>query len=414
MHNPYTFLRMVVVLFYAIIGLMEEEMKKTVNRYVLLVIAAIVNFSYGSAYIWSVFQPAAKEKFGLEVASANRPFAIFMGLFVLGNILGGKLQQKIGPKLVVLGGSFLMCCGFLLTAYVPVDKAWVLSVTYGIMGGVGAGAAYNALIAATQKWFPDKRGMVTGIIICTVGAPGLIMTPVCNHLLSVYGFSGAIRIVAVIYILICFGGGWIIKNPPEGYMKGYKPEHIAVTSKQYKTSEMIKTKQYYLIAGAMLLAVPAYFLINPMMKSLGLERGLTEVVALTGVMVSSILNIGGRLAAPWISDKVGRKQMLIVLFSISMGAVLCLTFATGYVFFVCVALVSFSYGGFFGIFPVIAADYFGSKYSGMNYGVIMIGYGVVSIMCPFLTAKGITISFVVAGAACVLGMIVTLILKKPE
>lgn len=400
-------------------------MKKETNRYLLLFAAAIVNFSYGSAYIWTVFQPAAKIKFGLEDGDANRPFNIFMGFFVLGNILGGKIQQKLGTKKTILSGSFLMCLGFLLTAFIPENLSILISLTYGIMGGMGAGAAYNALIAGTQKWFPDKRGMVTGIIICTVGAPGLIMTPILNACIDMYGFSTSMMIVACIYFVICFGFGWLIDSPPEGYAERFMPSNIAKedmknlatpcqTIKQYTTKEVLRTKQYYLITGAMMLAVPAYFLINPMMMSLGVNRGLTTALAITGVMISSILNVCGRLIAPWVSDKLGRKPMLILLFSLSMIAVLTLIIAQGYLFILCVALVSFSYGGFFGIFPVLVVDYFGSQYSGMNYGMVMIGYGCVSILCPSIVSMGIAISFIVAGIACVLGMICTLLLNPPK
>lgn len=396
-------------------------MKKQKNRYLLLIAAAIVNFCYGSAYIWSVFQPEAMERFTLASASASQPFNVFMAFFVLGNISGGKLQQKIGTRLTILGGSFLMCLGFLLTAYIPTNMGFLISITYGIMGGTGAGAAYNALIAGTQKWFPDKRGMVTGIIICTVGAPGLIMTPILNTYITKFGFTVAMEIVAIIYFVICFGFGWMITSPPEGYMADYVApvkKSTAVTkslsTKNFTTKEMLHTRQYYLVTGAMLLSVIAYFLINPMLKSLGMTRGLSEAVAITGIMISSILNVCGRLVAPWISDRFGRKQVLVALFTISMCSVLTLIFAQGTLFLILVAFISFSYGGFFGIFPVIVAEYFGPKYSGMNYGMVMIGYGVMSILCPYILAIGVGVSFAVAGGACVLGMICTLVVKNPQ
>lgn len=389
-------------------------MSKSTNRYLVLLLGAIVNFSYGSAYIWTVFQPAALEKFSLSAASANAPFAIFMGVFVLGNILGGKLQQLIPPQRVVLGGSFLMCAGFWLTGLVPIEMPGLLYVSYGIMGGTGAGIAYNALVATVQKWFPDKRGMVTGIIICTVGAPGLIMTPICNQLIAVFGFSTAIMIVSGIYGVICFGGGWMIKNPPEGYMADYQSATTSrgLSKTNYTTIEMVKTLDYYLVAGSMMVAVIAYFLINPMMKSLGVERGLTETVAIGGVMLSSVLNVAGRLTIPWVSDKLGRMRMIAVLFLVSMTAVVCLIFAQGYLFMICVALISYSYGGFFGMFPVVTADYFGAKYSGMNYGVVMIGYGIMSILCPILTKLGVNFSFAFAGGACIVGIILVILLQK--
>jgi OFA family oxalate/formate antiporter-like MFS transporter len=390
----------------------RKKVKTHFNRYLLLTFGAIVNFCYGSAYIWTVFQPAAKSKFSLSTASANRPFSVFMGCFVVGNIIGGKLQQRIVARTIIFFASLLMCLGFFFTSAIPQDSAWVIPLTYGCMGGLGAGIAYNTLVATVQKWFPDKRGLVTGIIICTAGAPGLIMTPICNDWIGTFGFSKAMLLVAVLYLFICLGGGWIITNPPAEYMHDYQPIKTVIPSKQYTTSEMLKRTDYYLIAGAMMLAVPAYFLINPMMKSLGLERGLSHTLALTGVMLSSVMNVSGRLVTPWISDLLGRIRILILLFFTSMIAILCLTVAQGTMFIVCIALVSFSYGGFFGIFPLITGDYFGIKYLGMNYGFVMIGYGLASVICPFLTAIGVTFSFIAASVACVTGTILILVLKN--
>lgn len=394
-------------------------MGKSRNRYVILFIAAIVNFCYGSVYIWTIFHPEAMSKFGLDSGAANRPFNVFMGFFVVGNILGGKLQQKLGTRITVLLGSFFMCLGFLLTSFIPSSIPYLLNITYGMLGGIGAGTAYNALIAGIQKWFPDKRGMVTGIVICTVGAPGLIMGPLVNACIVRFGFSVSMLIVTGVFATICFGLGWMIVDPPEDYdwqfdisLSSENASSLMIT-KQFTTKDLLKTPQYYLVTVSMMFALTSYFLINPMMLTLGLERDLTSTAAVTGVMISSILNICGRLSAPWISDRMERKSMLLLLFIISMTSILTLIIARGYFFILCVALVSYCYGGFFGIFPVVVTDYFGTQYSGLNYGMVMIGYGCMSLICPSIVTLGISISFVVAGFACVIGMICTLFMRHP-
>ena len=282
------------------------------------------------------------------------------------------------------------------------------------MSGLGAGASYNALVAVVQKWFPDKRGLVTGITICTAGAAGLVMSPVCNSCIAAFGISKSMILVAALYLVIGFGAGGFIDSPPVGYMSDYRPVHIAVSSRQYTASQMLHTKQYYLIAGAFMLGVPAYFLLNPMMKSLGMERGLSETAAVAGVMAAAVLNVAGRLLVPWVSDLIGRKAALVAMFVLSIGSVCGLILAQGYLFLILVTCIAFAYGGFCAIFPVIASDYFGSRNAGMNYGIVMIGCGVMSVLCPSLTAVGNTFSFTVAAVCCIGGIVLTLVLKKPE
>ncbi len=391
-------------------------MKPTNKRYGLLLIAAILNFTFGSAYIWSVFQPAALTTFQLDVSSANLPFNVFMSLFVIGNITGGKLQQKIGIRPSIILGSYLMCAGLLGTAFVPVTLPQLLPVTFGILGGLGAGIAYNTLVMGIQKWFPDKRGMVTGVVVSAVGIPGLVISPLLNSWIHSYGFSKAFLYISIAYTIVCIALGWLITPPPEGYMADYvqSTNSVSTSKKQYRTGEMLRTKQYYYISAIMLFAATSYFLIGPMMKSLGVDRGLSEELALFGVMIASICNVLGRLSAPWVSDRVGIKPVLYTLFILTMAAVLTLVIAGGPLFIICIAMVNFCYGGLFGIFPIVVASYFGTTYAGMNYGTVMIGYGIISLVCPLIIKLGITPSFLFAGFACGIGMALTILVKPPK
>ncbi len=393
---------------------------KLPNRYLLLVLGTMIQFCYGLAYVWSVFQPYAKEKYSLDTAAANMPFGIFMGLFAIGNLSGGYLQKKINSVVIISIGSIVMCLGLVATAYVPVTHPWLLNLCYGGISGFGCGCAYNTLLATIQRWFPDKRGLVTGIIICATGAFGLIINPIANYFLEDSGFCTAMLVVAGILMLICITCCWFIKNPPAGYMSDYKPARIPVSSRQFTVKEMLRTKQYYIITITMMLAVPAYFLINPMLMSLGTERGLTVSAALSGVMLASVMNTAGRLLAPWTSDRAGRKGVLLLLFSVSMVTILSLTAARGVLFLVLIALLAFSYGGFMGMYPTVSADYFGIKNAGMNYGAVLMGYAISSVGSPYLvkavqaTQMGTVLSFIIAAAASFLGFLLILLLRKPE
>jgi MFS transporter, OFA family, oxalate/formate antiporter len=393
---------------------------KIKNRYIILAFGACVQFCYGIAYVWSMFQPYAITKYSLDTSAANQPFGIMLGVFAIGNLIGGFLQKKLNATFLIYVGSTIMCLGLFATAYVPVDKPWLLNITYGVIVGLGCGIAYNTLLATMQKWFPDKRGMVTGIIVCSAGLFGLIMNPIAQHFLVTGGFTIAMTVVAGSLYVICISCAWVIKAPPKGYMEDYRPVNIPTTSKQYTIREMLGTKQYYIIAFSFMLAVPAYFLINPMLMSLGVDRGLSTGVALLGVMLVSVMNTTGRLTAPWISDRIGRKPLLLFLFLFSTISVSALTIATGNLFLILIACIALAYGGFMGMYPTISSDYFGIKNAGVNYGVVMLGYAICSVGCPYivravkLMPMGTAFSFVIAAAASIVGFILLLGLRKPE
>ena len=389
---------------------------KIKNRYLILIIASLVNFVHGNPYIWTVFQPYVREEYNLSLAGSSQPFNIIIGIFAVGNMIGGFLQHKIGAKKTILAGSFVMCVGFFLAAIAPQDMPWLISLGYGALGGLGSGCAFSLLVAVPQAWFPDKRGLVTGITIGVVGVSGVIMNPICDTVLAAKGYRFAMIMVTVIYALLSALAVFIEEAPAEligeevSLTEGLADD-VAATElpvRQYTTREMMKTKMFYIIAIVMALVIPAYVLVNPLMKSLGMERGLTNAQALTGVVIASFANIGGRFAAPWLSDKIGCKPVIQAMYVMATVAIFGLLVATGPVFIVLISMVCLVYGGVVSVFPVLTAEHFGMKYQGMNYGAIMLGYGFVSILCPtLLEVLGQNTSFVVAGVACVLGLVGT-------
>ena len=180
------------------------------------------------------------------------------------------------------------------------------------------------------------------------------------------------------------------------------------SQRQYTTKEMMRTRTYYVISIVMALAIPAYVLVNPLMKSLGMERGLTNAQALTGVMIASFANIVGRFAAPWLSDKAGCKIVIRIMYAVAMISVLGITVARGGLFVLLISLVCMVYGGVVSVFPVLVSEKFGMKYQGMNFGAVMLGYGIVSILCSYLLdAAGQSLSFIIAGVACLIGLVGT-------
>lgn len=384
------------------------------NRYLILAIAAIVNFVHGNPYIWTVFQPYVRKEFGVSLAESSQPFTVIIGIFAVGNMIGGYLQHKIGAKRTILLGSYVMCAGFLLAAVAPYNMPWLVSVGYGAIGGLGSGCAYSLLVAVPQAWFPDKRGLTTGITMGVVGISGVIMNPICDYVLAARGYRSAMMMVTLLYAILCLGAFFIEEAPTEVVGQGARASSVQEgggpafgSQKQYTTREMMKTKKFYIICIVMALAIPAYVLVNPLMKSLGMERGLTNGQALAGVVIASFANIIGRFVMPWLSDKVGCQIVIRGMYVAATVSVLGLTVATGGLFILFTSLVCLMYGGVVSVFPVLVAEHFGMKYQGMNFGAVMIGYGIVSILCPYLIdAAGQSLSFIIAGVACGIGLLV--------
>ena len=391
----------------------ENEMKTLKNRYAILFVAAIANFVHGNPYVWTVFQPYVKEEFGISLAQSSQPFMFIIAVFAIGNMIGGYLEHRIGARMTILSGSAFMCLGFFLAAIAPYDMPWLVSVGYGIMGGIGSGCAFSMLVAIPQAWFPDKRGMVTGITVGVVGAAGVIMNPICDFVLAAKGYRFSMLMITIIYGLLSLGGLFI--DMPKDVKK-----EVEEMGRSYSTKEIFKMRPFYLICISMALAVPAYVLVNPLMKSLGMERGLTGAQALAGVLIANLVNIFGRFVAAWATDKIGARVVIEIMYAITMGSVLCMIFARGALFVLASTLISMTYGGYCSVFPAMTAQYFGMKYQGMNYGAVMIGYGIVSVLCPYLldftekTSMGISLSFLVAGVICLIGMVVTAFIRKEQ
>ena len=265
--------------------------------------------------------------------------------------------------------------------------------------------------------------MVSGITIGMVGLSGILMNPLCDRLLAAFGYRAAMLWVTFIYAVLCLGI-FFLREPGEagagspapraGKVMGSGTAGMAGTGgmdpsqdtrRQYTPREMMRTRSFYIISLVYALAVPAYALVNPVMKSLGMERGLTDSAALLGVVAASAANIAGRFALPWLSDRTGRRRVLGATYLLCTVSALGLVFARGALFTVLSSAVCLVYGGVVSVFPVVVSDRFGTKYQGTNYGAAMIGYSIASLLSPLLLSlAGQEASLVIAGLASLGGL----------
>lgn len=395
--------------------------QKTFPRIVPLIAGVIIQLCLGTVYIWGVFQQPVMDLFKWDKTTASLTFSIVLGFFVLGSIIGGRIQDKTSPRIVTLVGGVILGIGTFLASFTPADNPFFLYITYGMLGGFGMGMTYTTIIACCQKWFRDRMGLATGVVVGALGFGGVIFTPLAKYFLSTAGVPSTFVYFAIIFAAVCIVGSIFLKNPPQDYMpKNYKPAAGKTAAVDYTAGQMLKTPSFYAITISLLLAVPAYFIISPLIGSIGQERGLSaDTASVVAVMMLSLFNSAGRIVAPWISDKIGRKLTIYILMAGTIAAILLFIIAQGWFVLVLVAAVAFCYGGYLGIYPALTNGFFGMKNAGVNYGIVLIGFGIAAIFTPFMVkwvniGSDYTVSFIVAAALAGIAMIVAVFIKKPK
>ena len=402
-------------------------MKTKQGLYVVLSAIAI-QLTVGIAYIWSVFQTGvANSIFNGDNAAAGLTFSLLLAMLAIGSVIGGKLAAKFSTRIVVFVGGIVLSAGFFLASFTTADYAWLLWVTYGIMGGLGMGFTYSTTIACAQKWYSHKKGMVTGIIVSAIGIGGVVFTPIVERLIIVFGGTGVgegrtFMVLSAVFLVVCTVGSLFMKNPPDGYMADPSASNnaAAAPAKNYSTSEMLKSPKFYLTAFTLLLACMGGLMMIGFARPIAVAKEL-EATATIGVLAVSMFNSVGRVIWGMVSDKLGRINTILVLLSGSAALSLLVNAVNGYFIYVLIALIGFFFGGIIGTFPSLTADLFGAKHMATNYGVVLLGFGAGAIISSQIAGhyKNIAATdinlmfpaFVIASCCAAAGIVMMLILK---
>jgi len=401
--------------------------------YFAVIAAVAIQLTLGVAYIWSIFQSGIAENlFGGNQTQAALTFSILLAMLTIGSIIGGKIAVKFGStRMVVFSGGLLLSLGFFLASFVSYRFGWVLWLTYGGLGGLGMGFTYSTTIACAQKWFPHRKGLVTGIIVSAIGFGGVILTPLIETMISTFGnyYRGGelttIRVLSGIFLVVCTVGSFFLKVPPKGYMADVavktkpKPE---VSQVSYNVPQMLKMPQFYLVTFTLLLAVIVGQMMLAFARPIAVMGDLPAVMI--GVMILAITNSAGRLFWGTISDKIGRYNTVIILLAGCMVLALLVGIFIGNVgVYVLMGLIGFFFGGILGTYPAFTADIFGPKNLATNYGFVLLGFGVGAILSSIIAGAFVNIAqeyndatriipaFIIAAAGAAVGLALIIILK---
>ena len=399
-------------------------MKKSKSTMLSAVISClVVQLCLGILYVWSVFKQPAIDFFGWDAGSVNLVSAFMLFCFCFGNLIGGILQDRIGPKPVAIIGLCLFCTGILLSSFLPATAPIVLFyLTYCVIAGFGTGFAYGPMLFCIQKWFPHRRGFASGLGAAAFGLSTVVFSPVIDMLLSVVGLSRTFLILAIIFLVVGITACMFIKLPDKAYLAGLNLPAAAAASADADNSKTLpqamRTAPFWLLFFGCFLYNGTWNMITPLIKGLGMERGLTAAMATLCLSLTGIANASGRLVMSSLSDKLGRIKTLNILCVTTLLCSLALIAAGGPVYLIAVLVTAFAYGGPAAINPATSTDFFGPKYSGANYGVIMMSLGFSSVVFNSISnalyaATGTyTLTFIMGGVTAVLSMAIYVIIDR--
>jgi MFS transporter, OFA family, oxalate/formate antiporter len=404
----------------------------TQGRWLLVGAGLLLQFSIGAVYAWSVFAKAFQdaEPWTLSTVQASLPFTVTIAMIFIGTYTGGRIQDKQGPRVVALAGGVIYAIGIILASFARgEEQLWLLIAGYGVISGFGLGVAYIVPIAMLQKWFPDRKGLITGLAVGGFGFGAVLTSPVAQWLIGMDEAQPARAFLplGVAYLVMSLVGASFFKNPPEGYVvPGYESEGGAGDEQKtvdFTQGEALRTPQWYLLTAILALnTAVGIALISQAAGSAAGIAGYSAAAAATVVGVLAIFNGAGRIVWAAASDYMGRMPAFAAMLGLQGVCLVALPWAGNpALWFVLAAVVYLCYGGGFGTMPATAGDYFGVKHAGAIYGLMLVAWSIAGVVGPILISwlfgtgdPDYTLGYTTMGVIGLAAVLLTFVTKKPQ
>lgn len=372
-------------------------MKTTKNRWLIALSAIAIQLSIGAAYAYSVYTKPISETMGWSPTEITYAFTIMMALGGISAAFFGGFVEKNGPRKSAMVAAFLFGLGQAGAGFATqIDSLVLFLLTYGFMSGMGLGVGYIAPISTLVKWFPDRRGLATGMAVMGFGAGALITAPVAASLIASVGVTTTFYILGISYFILISLGASYIAPPSEGFMPKGMEADLASGKKvmkkdlaQLTARQAVKTRRFWMLWTMMLINVSAGIMIISVASPMAQELvGLTAAGAATLVGIMGIFNGGGRLGWAAISDYIGRPTVFMMFFIIQIVAFVMLPGITNVIIFqVFILLIVSCYGGGFSNLPAFIGDMFGTRQLGAIHGYLLTTWSLGGIIGPAIVSQ---------------------------
>ena len=409
--------------------------KAPFNRWWVVFGAILVQLCLGAIYAWSVFTPALRDA-GWSKLETQIVFGVGLASFAIVMVFAGNKLQQWGPRVLAVASGLTLGGGYLLAGLAGGTDFWGVLVGVGVVGGAGIGLGYVVPIAVGMRWFPEHKGMITGLAVAGFGFGAMGWVKLAGNwgnLIETTGLAGTFMIYGIAFaVLVLLGSIWMVMPPKEWLPDGYSPpvHKAGAGGEEFSQLEILRTPQFYMIfltfavsAGAGLMSI-GLMKLYPMEALQGAGYTALEASAIAGTAMAiffSIANGIGRIVWGTLSDKLGRKNSVMFMAG-SQGVILLLfTSMAGneYLLYLGAALIGFNFGGNFALFPALTADEFGNSTVGKNYPLVFLSYGVGGILFPVLGGVlgdmgNFPLAFSICGIACISGAILIELVFPPH
>ncbi|MDB0580000.1 L-lactate MFS transporter [Salinicoccus roseus] len=398
------------------------ETKK--NRWLIALAGVGIHISIGSVYAWSVFTSPLQAELGWSLSNVSFTFSLAILFLGLSAAFMGHFVEAKGPRISGLVSTGFFTSGLAIAGFaVQIESLWLLYLGYGVFGGIGLGIGYITPVSTLVKWFPDRRGMATGLAIMGFGFAAMLASPAMEFMIETFSIAMTFYVLAGVYFVVMLLSSLYLEKPPEGY----HPEGVDLedekTAKQdavqLTANEAIKTRRFYFLWIMLFINVTCGIAILAVASPMAQEiAGLSAGAAALMVGIMGVFNGGGRLAWATVSDYIGRPNVYTTFFVIQIALFLILPSVTQALLFQAMLFIIVScYGGGFASIPAYIGDIFGTKQLGAIHGYILTAWAAAGLVGPFISStvyeatQSYTLTLYIFAGMFVVALLISLLIR---
>ena len=393
---------------------------KEAHPWLYVVLGIVIMMCLGTVYSWSIFRVSIEALFGVGTVESGMPYMFSLAFYAFSMLISGKYIDRFSPKIMMSIGGLLVGIGWFASGFAT--NIYMLTLTYGVIIGIGVGIIYGVPISVVAKWFPNKKGLVVGLVLTGFGLSPFITAPAAKALIESFGVLDAFKLLGFIFAIVIPLLSWFIKQPEQKIQK-IKQDH-AKASKSVTTQEMVKTKSFKSLYLCFVLGTMIGLTIIGMTNNIGVDLiGLSDITAPLFISAFAVFNGIGRPLFGWLTDQLSYKKVMLLSFSLILTSALLMLIANeGSVLIYAISFSIFwmNLGGWLAIAPTSTLLLYGGTNYSQNYGVVFTAYGIGAIagvyvsglLFDYFNHHNAIFYFIIS--LCVIGIVLSQSMPKAE